>query len=184
MRMNPEPRRDKALSQEGFKSTIGAAGMKYDESLVDVEALSGPITNPAVLELPPPTVKGIEGLADAMRTWLAYPTITDSFANHSDRRAWRNATSADLGQEFDYLYQENRMKGAGIFALKTRLELLVLSLEHISSEKIGELREIAAAAPDVTDYDEKSTEEKLLIVDTMESLSIRLLKFITATEAV
>ena len=182
--MEHTPRQDKPLSQEDFKAAIQGAGMKYEESTIDVAALSGPIANPAVTVLAPHAVEGIQNFADAMRTWLAYPTVTDNLSGHAERRELRGRLGLQNGSAFHDFYQHNKLKGGGLFTLATRFEMLSMELKHIESDKIAEIRDIAAGAPDISKYEEMTTEQKLEVVHTLESLFVRFLKFITASEAV
>ena len=182
--MEQTPPQHKPLSQEDFRAAIERVGRRYEASTIDVAALAGPIANPAVTELSAFTVEGLEDFADAMRTWLAYPTITDSLPGHAERRELRSQLGMQYGRSFHDLYQRNKLKGGGLFALATRFEILSMELRHIDSDKISEIRDIVASAPDVSNYEEMTLEQKLGIVRTLESLSVRLLKFITAPEAV
>lgn len=182
--MEQVPQQDKPLSQKDFKTAIEEMGMTYEESTVDVAALSGPIQNPAVLELPAALLKDVEHTAEVAKIWLAYPTITDTFPDHYERRAWRNQMVGQYGKMFNTLYERNKIKGGSIFAITPRFEILGLSLNTLPDERLAELNAIVKSVPDVSDFMHMDAAQRLDVTHRLESALIRFLTFITTAEAV
>ena len=180
-----EKHNEQRLDTAEFVNAIHAAGMTYEPSPYDLTAETGAIDENILADLPPHLSRYVRSIADTCRAYLSYPIITDSFEKHGERRAWRDDMVHRYGTGFERLYEQNRIKGNALYALYSWFHDMAHHLERRkqTSARVQQLYETLAALPDISRYDELSTEEKRAVVEKMDSIALAFLHLVTLRNA-
>lgn len=175
----------KPLDKESFVGEILKAGMTYEPSPYDLSQFSGAIDQETLAELPAHIKDYTVSIVDSCRLYLSHPIIADSLVQHGARREWRNTMTQKFGNGFSVFYEQNRLKGNALYALYSWFEDFKNHLNNrsVQSVKLQELREALSKLPDISRYDEQSTEEKRAIVATMDSIALDFLRLVTLPHA-
>lgn len=174
--MNAERMPRKPLSQKKFIEKANAAGMTYEGSEIDTGHFIQEVDSENFKELPSLTVTYIRMTADLMLKYLSYPTIADSITDHTERRAVRSR----MGPAFEELYQKNKLKGGNMFSIHSMLQEIkkLLADTNVHAPMVIALNDLLASAPDLNGYDEKTLDEKRMIVKEMEQFCLKYLHIV------
>lgn len=171
----------KPYSHQEYLKDLEAYGAKYEPSPynesqfhieLDIEKLPGFSAG---------TLPYLQSTVDSMIEYLGYPTISDSFNDHAERREWRSGMSP----EFKLLSQRNKLKAANLYSIQTWVEHIA-GLPEIRSPQNATTEALASLireAPDLSGYDDKSLDEKLQTVKMMDDFCQKFLMLVTKPTA-
>lgn len=150
---------------------IDRSSAEVPEVDIDYEAFDMPYNVGAY------TKEALEDLVAKCKAFLRRPIIKDTFEKHTERRAWRMSMSGKYGNVFSAISESNALRinnllgiGSTAYALSTFLRPRKNQEKYpdTASEKVKECRELLLTFPNFEDYDDHTTEEKVVLVHQVD----------------
>lgn len=166
-----KPKKDPAelLRQGGFAVIEGPS----------TETFSGSPQLPGIDT--PELQEALDEAAEACTRYLAGEIITDTYPDHKTRRTAREGAIAQTyGEAFAAAFEANRLRLNNISNVLYSLRYLVRTLEtqQVRTPEADQVREIFAHLPSFSGYDALSTDEKVMLVQTLSGSARALLHLV------
>ena len=181
-----ERREHPPLTQEKFLDILKYEGMRYEPSPYDVTQFSEHVDTSLSHGFDSVFESYLEIGVSISRAYLSSAIISDNFMSHTDRRAWRNSMTTKFGKDFNTFYERNRIKANSVGSLYTvftsLFDILDTAKDSLSPQQ-RELREVFTHIPDLSNYAEKTNEERYELTEKMDQVALQFLSLVLLQHA-